>query len=133
MVSKLELPETFLTRDAASQELIASSENALNIVLPGAYVCFLRISNGGEGFVGRGGYLMLWPVEELQALNASYEVEKYAPGLLLFGSNGGGEAYGFDMRTLDKQIVQIPFVGMDWTYATEMGSRFEEFLERIKE
>jgi len=55
------------------------------------------------------------------------------PGLLLFGSDGGGEAYGFDMRTPNKHIVQIPFVGMDWADAIAMGSRFEEFLDRVRE
>lgn len=29
--------------------------------------------------------------------NEEYQVRQYAPGVILFGSDGGGEAYGFDI------------------------------------
>ena len=51
-----------------------------------------RRANGGEGFVGRA-YLILWPIEKLRELNDAYQVEQYAPGFLIFGSDGGGEAF----------------------------------------
>ena len=34
-------------------------------------------------------YVILWKAEELGELNASYQVDEDAPGLLLIGSDGG--------------------------------------------
>nr|WP_246675264.1 hypothetical protein [Mesorhizobium sp. B2-3-4] len=42
--------------------------------------------------------------------NREYQVEKYAPGILLFASNGGGEAYGFDTHEVAMPIVRISFM-----------------------
>jgi len=38
--------------------------------------------------VGPAGYAALWHVNELMMFNKEYAVAEYAPGLLLFGSNG---------------------------------------------
>ncbi|MBJ9621825.1 SMI1/KNR4 family protein [Burkholderia multivorans] len=96
----------------------ASDQSVLELVgqvesrLPDDYLALMRRHNGGEGFIGNE-YLMLWRVEDIVAFNREYEVAEYAPGLLLFGSNGGGEAYAFDTRDNSMRIVQVPFVGMD--------------------
>jgi hypothetical protein len=47
--------------------------------------------NGGEGSVGDT-YVILWRIEELIEMSKAYDVAEYAPGLFLFGSDGGGEA-----------------------------------------
>jgi hypothetical protein len=54
--------------------------------------------NGGEGFIGEN-YLRAWPVEDLIQSNKDYRVDEAAPGLFLFGSSGGGEAFAFDTRS----------------------------------
>jgi hypothetical protein len=77
-------------RAPATDAIIAESEKQLPGKLPLEYVEFLKLTNGAEGFVGRA-YVMLWSVEELASMNHSYEVQDYAPGLLIFGSDGGGE------------------------------------------
>ena len=97
---------------------------------PPGYLEFMRRSNGGEGFVSKR-YLMLWPVEELRQHNDGYEVARYAPGLFLFGSDGGGEAYAFDLREATPTIVSVPFVGMSLREATHCGSDFDEFLQGL--
>jgi hypothetical protein len=96
--------------------------------LPSEYVTFLKLCNGGEGFIGDEEYVILWSIEELASMNDGYEIEKYVPGLLVFGSNAGGEAYGFDTRTPESQIVSVPFVGMEWSLALPKGASFEAFL-----
>jgi hypothetical protein len=98
--------------------------------LPDDYARFLQQANGGEGFVGNA-YVILWRVEELPELNKAYQVTEYAPGLFLFGSDGGGEAFAFDTRTDTNPIVAVPFVGMELKLARPVAQSFEAFLEEL--
>lgn len=52
----------------------------------------LQFTNGGEGFI-RQSYLRLYSCAELLSLNEAYQVNRFAPGLVLFESNGGGVLY----------------------------------------
>jgi hypothetical protein len=122
----------FTYRPGATSLAIAESEKLLGVTLPMEYTEFLKLTNGGEGFIG-GAYAMLWGVEELPLNNRAYEVTSYAPGLLIFGSNGGGEAFGFDTRDQQWPIVQLPFIGMAWDVAWPMGASFSAFLKRLHE
>lgn len=81
----------------ATEESIRQASLSLRIKLPPDYAEFMKKHNGGEGFIGDN-YVILWRVEELAPFNRDYEVEQYAPGLIMFGSKGGGEAYAFDTR-----------------------------------
>jgi len=117
-------------RAGVTELLISESERDLELKLPDDYLAFLKTSNGGEGFVGNN-YVMLWKIDELSSMNRSYETEVNAPGLLLFGSNGGGEAYGFDTRELQWPVVCVPFVGMQWKDARQIGRSFLDFLEHL--
>jgi hypothetical protein len=98
--------------------------------LPDDYAQFLQQVNGGEGFVGNA-YVILWRVEELLEMNRAYQVAEYAPGLFLFGSDGGGEAFAFDIRSDAKPIVSVPFVGMDLNLARPVARDFKTFLEEL--
>jgi SMI1 / KNR4 family (SUKH-1) len=122
-----------ISHPEATNAAIIQSEKQLGMKLPVEYVEFLKLTNGGEGLIGKNAYVMLWGVEELASMNQSYEVQKYAPGLLIFGSDGGGEAYGFDTRTPQWPIVQVPFVGLAWNLARPMGKSFNIFLEHLHE
>ena len=98
--------------------------------LPDGYARFLQQTNGGEGFVGNA-YVILWRVEELLEMNKAYQVAEYAPGLFLFGSDGGGEAFAFDTRSDAKPIVTVPFVGMELKLARPVAPNFKAFLEEL--
>jgi hypothetical protein len=113
-----------------SAAAISACETDLGLKLPNEYVEFLKLSDGGEGFIGEN-YIILWSCDELPQLNRSYKVEQFLPGFLIFGSDGGGEAYGYDTRTDSLKIVQVPFVVMNWDDARPMGTSFNAFLERI--
>ncbi|HEY5328610.1 MAG TPA: SMI1/KNR4 family protein [Acidobacteriaceae bacterium] len=117
----------------APAAVITESETSLGLALPAEYIEFLKYSNGGSGFIGSVEYVIFWKTEELAPLNIAYEVQKYTPGLLIFGSNGGGEAYGFDTRSAACPIVRIPFIVMDWNDARPMGDSFFAFLRRLSE
>jgi len=91
----------------------------------------LEASDGAEGFISKH-YLMLWGAKETIECNKSYEVDLYAPGLILFGSDGGGESYGFDTRPADAMpVVKVPFIGMALKYANVEALTFTEFLEKL--
>src|SRR5215831_12700862 len=122
---------SFRCRPRATDAAIAESEQRLGLKLPKEYVAFLRLCNGGDGVIGDEEYAILWSVEELASLNDRYEVQSYVPGLLIFGSNGGGEAYGFDTRIPNWPIVSVPFVGMEWELAEPIGASFSLCLERL--
>ncbi len=120
----------FNGRPGATEAAILSSEQRLGVEFPVDYVEFLKLTNGGEGFVGEE-YVILWAVEELAEMQQSYQVVSFAPGLLIFGSNGGGEAFGFDTRLLSRKVVKVPFVGMSWEYAEPVGDAFLAFLANL--
>ncbi|KAB2927749.1 MAG: SMI1/KNR4 family protein [Leptonema illini] len=121
----------FEMNQPADRNSISEVESELHVVLPDDYVRFMQQFNGGEGPVGNENYLSLWRIEDLLPLNQAYEVEEFAPGLLLFASNGSDTAYGFDTTVETKPIVKIPFIGMSHTSKTLYANHFNEFLSLI--
>jgi hypothetical protein len=110
---------------------IEKFEATSGLSLPLDYLEFLKRSNGGEGFIGPNSYVILWKLNDLIDLNRSYQVAEYAPGLFVFGSDGGGEAYAFDMRPSLPTIVSIPFVGMDLSVVRFISSTFTGYLDTL--
>jgi hypothetical protein len=123
--------ENLNCRPPATEEAIAAFEKTSGKQLCADYREFLKVVNGGEGFIRKNAYVILWGVDELASMNKAYEVEDYAPGLLIFGSDGGGEAYGFDTRSPQWAIVEMPFVGMAWSLAEPIAASFRGFLEHL--
>jgi hypothetical protein len=119
-------------RPGASVALVQDVQSRLGFRLPRDYVEFITESNGAEGFVGNS-YLVLWPIEEIIPTNDAYQVRVFAPGLLLFGSDGGGEAYAFDTRSGKMPVVSVPFVGMSLAAAKKLSRTFSGFLECLHE
>ncbi|MGH7245266.1 MAG: SMI1/KNR4 family protein [Phycisphaerales bacterium] len=122
------LLKRFQQNPVATPVVISELQRQLAGRIPADYIRFLRLANGGEGFVGENSYLMLWPAEEIATFNAGYETDNFAPGLLLFGSDGGGNAYAFDSREAELPIVEVPFVGMSLEHTRLVASSFESFL-----
>lgn len=128
--SKVEqLLARFNGKPGASALSIDAAQRECGVELPDDYVTFMMHTNGGEGFIGSGGYVVLWSIEELGPLNKAYEVGLNARGLLLFGSDGGGEAYAFDGRSGDMLVVRVPFVPMERQHVQSIARRFLDFLE----
>lgn len=124
------LGKDFNSNVPATAEEIAAAERSLGKSLPDDFREFLQVTNGGEGSIGEN-YVMLWTAAELGKYNVSYQVADYAPGLLLFGSDGGGESYAFDTRTSPLSVVMVPFVGMSLKYAKPVAPTFAAFLEKL--
>lgn len=81
--------------------------------LPTDYVDAARTFGGREGFLGHQ-YLRLYRLSELAELNALYEVSQYNPALLVFASDGYGEAFAFDRhswKVLKVPVIPLPVPG----------------------
>ena len=104
--------------------------DSLSVALPPSYLDFLNTHNGGEGFIGEH-YIVFWQAQELADFNREYEVETYAPGIFLFGSDGGGEGYGFDTDDALMPIVRIPLVGMERQYAEPVARDVPDLFMRL--
>ncbi len=79
-----------------------------------------------------GGYVDIWPSGELELLNDRYAVDEFAPGLTLFGSDGGDNAYAFQADAQGAtRIVKVPFIPMSLSEATMVGRSFEALMEAV--
>ena len=116
-------------RPPAESETILRAERQLGIRFPPDYSEFLRIANGGEGFIGGRAYVSFWAADDLVRLNNSYKVQDFAPGLVIIGTDGADEAYGIDSRAPGGALVQIPFIPMDWRNAARISESFAGFLD----
>jgi hypothetical protein len=110
---------------------ISQFEREVGFNLPSEYASFLLVCDGGEGFIGPNAYVIFWHLGELVEMNKAYQVDEYAPGLFLFGSDGGGEAFAFDRRQAEMPIVSVPFVGMELGLSRPMGDSFKDFIELL--
>src|SRR3974390_2114178 len=83
--------------------------------LPDSYLAILATSDGVEcGIHDKDGdCLVLWPTGQLPKLNSDYEIQRWLPEVIVIGSDGGGEAIGFDRSTASDPelwpVVRIPF------------------------
>jgi hypothetical protein len=132
-MSLIEILKEFDSTYPASAEMVKDVELHFGIRLPTDYKSFMISRGGGEGFIGEQ-YLVIWQIGELIEFNRNYEAEKYAPGLVLFGSNGAGEAFAFDARPGENMIIRVvPFIGMALEDAIPIADNFEKFLFRWAE
>jgi len=123
---------TFNPNPPAELPCVQKLQREAGFCLPDSYVRFLLHADGGEGFVGDA-YVILERAGELVEWNMALEVGDYSPGLFVFGSNGGGEAFGFDTRDSCVSIVCVPFIAFEWEYALPMGACFWEFLLALED
>lgn len=120
----------FESKGGVSEEDIESAEVALRWMLPLDYREFQMKNGGGEGFLGEN-FLILWGVNELAEFNRDYEVEEYAPGLIVFGSDGAGDAFAFDTRFGKFDVVRVPFIGMGLESAVPVADSFDKFMKKM--
>src|SRR5215469_5035810 len=104
-------PQTFQPNAPVSEQALASLVAGVPKPLPDGYIGFLRRANGGEGFIGER-YVRLWRAEELIEMNRGYNVAKFFPNLFFVGTNGGGEAYAFNISGTDPAVFEVPFIGL---------------------
>lgn len=108
---------------------IEQCQAGLRFRFPHDFVEFLHQMNGGEGFVGKN-FLRVWPIEDLIQADKKLLVDEGAPGLFLFGSDGGGEAFAFEARSAPPPVVAVPFiVGLEDVIV--IAPNFSAFLRHL--
>lgn len=119
------------------QDIVANDAAILSIraymgrYLPDDYEEVLHYTDGGEGQLRESVYISLWSAEDVLKLNEEKDIQKYVPGVLAIGSNGGDLYYGIDLRKDVCQYVAFDSKNMKDMYY--LGSTFEEFMVRVVE
>ena len=112
---------------------IQEMEKHFNFQFPDDYKEFLKFTNGLEGFT-TDNYLVLWTTDELVQLNQAYNVNEFISNTIIFGSDGGEEAFAFDISSSSPTIIKLPFIGMGHIANEKLSNTFETFLaSQIKE
>ncbi len=102
----------------------------MKVQLPKYYLSYFTSGGLVEGFVdGPPGYFVLWPPDSIEQNNSELEVEKYAPGFLGFGGDGGGEFLAFDETGA---VFMLPMIGMEPEQADKIAESWEEFEQRLR-
>ncbi|MFO1315575.1 MAG: SMI1/KNR4 family protein [Burkholderiales bacterium] len=111
-----------------------ASEDDLNSLrkqfpmLSNDYLAFLANSDGGEGFVGLApGYFQLWRASEVARYSSEYEVQKYLPGYLAIGSDGGGDLYVLPVTGSPPGLFIVPAIGMEAAAVESVAGSFSAF------
>jgi hypothetical protein len=100
--------------------------------LPSAHIEYIKATGPSECFIrddAEPGYVVLWALDEILKSNSEVEIEKYAPGFIAFGGNGGGELLVFDAIGA---VFMLPMIGMEPDCAIRVAETFEELVSRFE-
>jgi hypothetical protein len=101
--------------------------------LPAEYVAALRVSDGGHATRSAyPTYLRFWPARTVIEYNRDYEVQRWVPGLIGFGDDGGPTFLAFDTRRGPPySVVVVPFASMEFAAAEIIAGNFAEFVGQL--
>ena len=100
----------------ATEEDIAALVAASPVPLPAEYLTLLRLSDGGDASLsGYPSYVRIWSARTAVEYIRDYEVQRWLPGFVGFGDNGGSDMVGFDTRGGEPfSVCSVPFAPMEW-------------------
>ena len=127
----VDLTRSLTMKPGASWTAIEEAMAAVGVKAPQEYLEFLLESNGVEGILPNGHYLMIDSVEQLVPCSGAYGLREAGPGLAAFGSDGAAMLYAFDMRRSPVTIVAVDSSRMELGPVTVLGHTFSEFLEKL--
>ena len=106
---------------------------ATSVPLPAAYLSLLRLSDGGTASLsGYPSYVRVWPARGAIEDNRDYEVQRWLPGFVGFGDNGGPDIVGFDTRRGEPYpVCAVPFAPMEWKAALGTIPDFWAFIQQL--
>jgi hypothetical protein len=100
--------------------------------LPSDLRAFLAQHDGGRGTLGNRP-LDLWSAARVAKEAESQDVSLAIPGLLLFGSDGGAEGYGYLARLAKHKYGRISLLAAGVHEFEGLADSFEEFLKALSE
>jgi hypothetical protein len=100
--------------------------------LPKDLRAFLLQHNGGLGMAGNRP-LDLWSAAQIAKEAQSQDVSLSIPGLLLFGSDGGAEGYGYLERLAKGRYGRISLLAAGVHEFEGLADSFEELLKALSE
>lgn len=113
-------------------DTIRYAERTLAVRFPEDYARWLQGTDGLEGDLG-GSYLSLFAVGEMVERNRGYAVAEFMPGLILIGTDRGGEGIGLDLRGEAPAVVSVNLNSLRWDEAIYQAESFDAFLdERLR-
>ena len=112
----------------------APADQLDRLTLPRDVRAFLEKHDGARGTVGlRKRPLVLWSAEQVAREAEEQEVAQATPGLLLFGSDGGAEGYGYLPRLTRGKYGRISLMAAGAHEFESLGESFEELVRAIAE
>lgn len=97
----------------ATEQAIIAMLNGVATNLPQDYLDFLRTTNGATG-IGPDIWVNIAPAEEVVETTLGYGAFKYAPGLILVGTDGLGNVLGIDVRSGDTKSMRYVRLDPVW-------------------
>ncbi len=91
---------------------------------------FLEQHDGGRGKVGKRP-LVLWGAEQIARENEQQEVSLAVKGLLLFGTDGGAEGYGYLPRLQRGKYGRISLMAAGAHEFESLGDSLDELISAV--
>jgi hypothetical protein len=124
------LADVRLAPNGAAEEQIARAESEMDCKLPEDVKALLREHDGGRGTLGpRKRPFELWSIQRIADECEAQEVTRAVPGLVLFGSDGGSEGYGW----LDGKYGRAPVLAAGPHEFEALGSSLVDLLRALAE
>src|SRR5437870_2909690 len=124
----MDLPQMKLAPQGATEEQLDGLE------LPADVRAFLARNDGGRGTVGsRARPLGLWSAGQIAREADEQEVTRATPGLLLFGTDGGAEGYGYLPRLQRGRYGRISLMAAGAHEFESLGDSLEELIKAVAE
>ena len=121
----MDLPGMQLSPKGASKESLDAIAG-----LPRDLRTFLEQHDGGRGKVGNRP-LVLWSADQIAREAQSQEVSLATPGLLLFGTDGGAEGYGYLARLRQRRYGRIPLIAAGAHEFESMADTLDELFAAL--
>ena len=110
----------------------ASPKDLDALPLPADVRTFLSLHDGARGTVGqRKRPLVLWSARQIAAEADAQEVTRATPGLLLFGTDGGAEGYGYLPRMQRGRYGRISLMAAGAHEFESLGDSLEELVTAL--
>jgi hypothetical protein len=123
------LLQSFEWNDEPASNAALESVQAELGKLPAEYLAVVGGHNGGEGFIGKGSYLRLWPMEELPNNNRILAPERPANSVLI-GSDGSDKLFAVEASGHGYMYVAYPRIELT-SQGQALANSWDGFLQAL--